>query len=125
MSYGYLIITNKPINKLKERGNTFSLLYEGKGRYAYFRFVENNLYTIRNGDSSVLTEDGMKFLSNLYEEHLGKLIFCDVILYKNEGEMDFVSKILNGKEEATEVFIRSNKNLTLRKCYMLKKNGDV
>lgn len=120
MSYGYLIITNRPISKLKERGNSFSLLHESQDKYTYFRFIENNLYTIRNGDSSVLTEDGVKFLSNIYEEHRGGFTFCDVILYNNEGEMDFISKILKKQEDHKEVFIRNNQKLTLRKCYTLK-----
>lgn len=120
MSYGYLIITNRSISKLKERGNTFSLLYEGQDKYAYFRFIENNLYTIRNGDSSVLTEDGVKFLSNIYEEHRGEFTFCDVILDNNEGEMDFISKVLKEQTDNTEIFIRNNQKLILRKCYTLK-----
>lgn len=52
MSFGCLIATSQPCELLtKSRGETFSLIMKKMDLWIYFRFCEENIYTIRKNET--------------------------------------------------------------------------
>lgn len=127
MSFGYLIITSKPCDMLtKKRGEIFSLIHQQSNLWAYFRFCEGNIYTERKSESDTcFTQKGVEWIKGIYEANQGGFLFSDVLLQKNEGEVDFFEKVLkvlkNEKNQIIDMMnIKSGFNIHIRKVYQIK-----
>lgn len=127
MSFGYLIITSKPCEILtKKRGEAFSLIHQQSDLWAYFRFCEENIYTERKNEiDAYFTQKGVEWINGIYEANQGSFLFSDVLLQKNEGEVDFFEKVLkflkNEKNQTIDIMnIKSGFNIHLRRVYQIK-----
>lgn len=124
MSFGYLILTQKPLPELtKIREAAFSLITIKDGWYAYFRFCENDFYTKRSGEEeSEITKVGIEFLKFIGQISQKKFIFSDVILQHREGEADFIKLALKQIREKNVSVFNIDKDLKfgLRDFYFIE-----
>lgn len=124
MSFGYLIATSQPCELLtKSRGETFSLIMNKMDLWFYFRFCEENIYTIRESETeSYITERGIEWLKRIYAFNRGSFIFSDVLLQKGEGEENFAEIVLKSikNNKILTVEIRSDLHFDLRKIYRIE-----
>lgn len=88
MSYGYLIVTSNPTTFLeKDRHHRFFLSEVSNNLYFYSRLEECNSLTIRSQGQSVLSDEGIKYLSNIAPP----FYFIDFLLAHREGEQDIIN----------------------------------
>lgn len=119
-----MIATSQPCELLtKSRGETFSLIMNKMDLWFYFRFCEENIYTIRESETeSYITERGIEWLKRIYAFNRGSFIFSDVLLQKGEGEENFAEIVLKSikNNKILTVEIRSDLHFDLRKIYRIE-----
>lgn len=91
--------------------------------WIYFRFCEENIYTIRKNETeSCLTERGGEWLKHIYEFNRGSFIFSDVLLKKRESEENFAEIVLKSikNNKILTVKVRSDLHFDLRNIYRIE-----
>ena len=116
MSYGYLVISTRPIPELqKNRRFSFALIESSDGFFAYTRLEERNELTIRHGEKTQFTPAGKDFFSALPKP----FFFMDYLLMNKQGEKDLINtaKSILKTCRFSKIHIDAGKELSLNCLY--------
>lgn len=116
MSYGYMIAaTTRRPELTKIRGMTFTELDSKSGLYFYIRLSEGDFLTLRHGDTSDVTEEGLRFFGNTAPPYY----LMDFLMEKKQGDLYMAQRMLDaiGKKSITRIHISVGSKLRINRVY--------